>query len=283
MKSLARIAYVVASVVLCGLVLTACKPGTKQALRLNLQPGGAYQLLLRETAEVDLENPATEKKRTFRSTTEFALSLKPGELTSDGDSAAQVTVEKIQLPAVLRQVEAAMASYSFGVNVSPLGHVIGFSGTEGMHSALLQLGKGSSGADASTDPAARQRIDDTLRSLMEPVLAVWPSVPVAAGDTWTRSGLVHPRWSCVEETVFTVESIDDGVAIVSMKSTFTPIDAETNTSGSGTGEVRISAADGTVRAYKMTLTTTGTATRPETGTKLNADSRIEIQGELSPR
>ncbi len=267
------------------LLLNACGPKPKQSLSLMLRPGGTYQFIMRETAEVEMTGG--EKSFSADSSMELGLLLRPQDVQADGNSLVTVDIQRAHIPSFMGQLERAFTSYSFDMHISPAGRITALSGTDAFRVRAFAVAQANPAApsdikQSDTDVVAS---DDAIRSWLEPILSVWPNVPVSAGDTWTRSAIYHPQWDCNEESTFTLTSIEGGIATIEITSQFSPAGKIQGRafSGSGTGEVRISPAEGTIRAYSSTIDMKGALTNKTSGRTLESTGTYRIQGELTAR
>jgi len=286
-SSIRRLSSVVA-VIACALVVSACNQQPKQALRLNLEPGRTYMLSFRTTADGTATNPdGSTVEMPGRS--EFRLVLHAEETTAEGDTILLVEPLKAAFPLFIRRMGEAFENTSFRMRVTPTGRITGFIGTDEVRNAVRDA------LAAAPLPDSKQPIDvdvllevisdESLTAIIQPILAVWPNVPVSTGDEWTRDDIFNPLIDTTEKTSFTVLSMDGGVATIAMTSTIVPAgnDKIKNISGKSTGEVRVLTADGTIRAFRSTQRLEGTMTNPFTGVASTFKSTAETQAELTAR
>lgn len=276
-----------ALLVACVTLIAACGQQPKQALHLNLKPGQNYVLSIRSTAEsVSTQPDGTSQSRDGRYEFRFALHVE--ETNSEGNTVVLVQPQKARFMWFYGQINSAFESYSFRVQLTPVGRVAEFTGTDAMRDsvqeALLATAQ-SKGTTFPIDTMLEAVSDEALVALLEPVLAVWPSVPVAPGDKWTRESIYNPLGDTLERTQFTLTSLDGGAAVISMTSTIEPAGKKSALSVSGTasGELRISTSDGTIRAYRSTQSLEGSTKDPDTGATVTFTSTGETQAELTAR
>lgn len=271
--------------VCASLAFSACGPKPKQSLSLALRPGGTYQFIMRQAVEVEWST--TVKTFSYDTGMELGLLLRPQEVQADGNSLVIVDVQRANIPSFLGQLERAFTSYSFDMHVSPAGRVTALSGTEAFRVRTFAVAQANQVAPVDIDRSDTDVFasDDALRSWLEPILSVWPNVPVSAGDTWTRSAIYHPQWDCNEESTFTLKSIGGRIATIEITSQFSPAGKMQGRvfSGTATGEVRVSPAEGTIRAYSTTINMKGTFTNEASGRTVEATETYRIQGELTAR
>lgn len=272
----------------CALLLPACNPQPKVALRLNLEPGRTYTLSVRTTVENTITQPDGSSSE-MRGRSDLRLALRAEETTAEGDTVILVDPEKAAFPWFFNRINKAFESASFRMRVTPTGRIRGFTGTDEMRNSVREALDAAPPSDSSalmgTDKLLEIVSDESLTALLQPILAVWPTVPVATGDEWTRDDIYIPLNDTVEKTTFRLTSMEGGMATITMTSTFAPggKKAGTNISGKSSGEVRVLTADGTIRAYRSTQTIEGTTINATTNVVNSFSATAETHAELTAR
>lgn len=276
-----------AALVACAALIPACSPKPKQALRLNLEPGRSYTLSFRTVANSITTYPDGTTKP-LRGRIELRLALLAESTTPEGDTVLLVDPEKAAFPWLYNVINKPFEAASFRMNVSPTGHISGFTGTDEMRTSVrkaLAATPPAEGSPFTNDMLLAVVSDEALTALLQPILGIWPSIPVTTGDEWTRDEIFDPIGDTLETTTFTLESTEGGVATLSMNSIISSAGKDKNktVSGKSTGEVRAMTMDGTIRAYRSEQTLEGTMTDPATSTTSTFTSTSETQAELTAR
>ncbi len=242
-----------------------------------------YVLSIRAVSDsvTTLADGSTSK---LKGKTEFKFALKAEDITAEGDTIMSVEPQRAIFPWFYGKINNAFEQTTFKMKLTPTGHINGFIGTDEMRQAVRKSLEATPG-ESKVDGYMKIISDEALISLMQPVLAVWPNVPVAAGDEWTRDDIYNPLGDTLERTTFKIDSMEGGIATISTATEFTPAgkDANTKLSGKSTGEVRVLTSDGTIRAYRSSQRLEGTALNPTLGTNDSFVNTTEIQAELTAR
>jgi hypothetical protein len=271
--------------ILCALVccafLVSCNREPKRALHLNLSPGTTYVLSVRTSGDATIVD-ADGKELRFPVTSENTFVLRPGQADEHGDVLVSVDTGKSVFPLLYGQLNAAFEGYTFGMKLSQAGRVTEFVDTEGLRQ---EIGRNMPGQDAILEGIS----DDALRSIIEPVTAIWPAVPVSVGDEWRRPDLyiTYPGADVYESTTFRLESWDKSGAVVKFESSFTPAgknkDFDLQITGTGRGEIHIAPAGETIRSFEANQEFTGTLSDRKSGAVSKTSSTYRIQAELTAR
>lgn len=251
--------------------LIACSQPPKQSLHLNLTTGRSYILTISTQAEGTF-TPPDGSSVLMDGSSEFRFVLTPEGTTDEGHTVILVEPEKAIFGLFFNQISEAFSSYSFRLHASPTGRITGFAGTdelrESVREALVNKPAPDHSMPVGVDILMTAISDEALTSLFQPLLAVWPSIPVTTGDTWERDDIYHPSSATLEKSTFKLDSMSGSEAKISMTSTLAPTgrDPMKDIRGTGSGEIRVSTMDGTIRRYESKQTLEGTTIVPENNT-----------------
>lgn len=274
--------------IVCALLAPGCNQQAKQALRLDMEPGRMYMLSIRTVSD-SKSTMSDGSTNELKGRSEFRLALKAEDTTAEGDTIMSVDPQKAVFPWFYGRINRAFEGKTFKMKVTPTGRISGFVGTDEMRQAVREALEAApepkNHVEFSPDTLLQVISDESLTAIFQPILAVWPNVPVTAGDEWTRDDIYNPLSDSLERTTFKMESMEGGTATISMTSTIASAgkDANKNISGTSTGELRVLTADGTIRAYRSSQTIEGTSVNPMTSANDSFTSTAETQAELTAR
>jgi hypothetical protein len=242
---------------------------------MALTPGSTYVLTIRTSGEVTVEDPQGEKSTTPNNA-EYSFTLRPRDVDQQGNTLVSVETGKTQFPGELSELSAAFQGHSFGMKLSPQGSIVSFENTAALRQQVL-------GRVPDRKLAAKAISDAGLKSLIEPVIAIWPTVPVSAGDEWDGPDSYVPLLDVLASMHFTLKSRTDSGAVVEFTSASRPAgriaEVDSKITGTGKGEIHISTTDGTIRSFESNRELSGTLTRPNTGavTRISASNRTQAE------
>jgi len=263
--------------------LSACSGGPKRQLRMNLPPGSAYELSFRSHVDLTMGKSGGGERPSgsFDSTTR--LLCRVASIYENGDMLANITIEEIGTTLALAPRIRSLAGAEFSARISPLGEVVEVMGTSEMRDALRA--KSSKGEVASVENyISTQLSDDQLRLPLEFALWVWPAVPVSVDDVWESGQIYDPTNDVYINRTFKLEVWDPAMVTVSFELTMSPADRQPGMhfSGSGSGEIRMSPIEGTIKSARYTRTYSGMAT-PSPDGPIQIDGQGTYQIEFVPR
>jgi hypothetical protein len=204
----------------------------KIALQLRLQPGKTYKMRINVEQQV---YPPTREGRT--QTVAMNLAYEVQQVEGNGDAAVKLTFNSVELKAaelpgkeftlpnllavdpILDKKYAALAGKSCTFNVNPAGGISGIAGDDAVPG------------------------DMRLQSLLEQILAVYPSRPVAIGDAWEQSKFAPalllityipaPDLTMILKNTWMLKSRKQGVAALEVKSSIEANPADKPIGGMG--------------------------------------------------
>ncbi len=289
-----RTTGIVCAMLACAL-LASCSKAAKQTLRLNLVPGNTYALSVRTSSDAVIAGP-DGNNIPIAATSVNRFTLQAGEVDFRGDTFVSAQAGDTEFPFVFVPLAAIFKTYTFGIKLSPIGRISEFVNTEtmreGIRGSLAALGSGTTIYGNTTPDAAIALIsDDGLRSMIEPVTAIWPEAPVAPGDEWNGPDTYSPAFHTIASSRYRLKSWDDSEVKIHVEIEIRPAGDRArdpnrlhvgDTSGQGTGEIRVDPMLGTIRSYEVTQETSGSFKGTD-GVEYKTTATSRIQAELTAR
>ena len=168
-----------------------------------------------------------------------------------------------------------MMKFEITIEVDTRGNVLELTGAEGMYSF---------GAPDSL-------LDDNkiMRENMQNGMGIFPDVPVAVGEKWEKNVNITYGYPCSYKNVYTLKSADNGIAVIDVNSTMTPLKDVPPTvfpggyelyqelSGTQTGTIEVDIEKGKVLKSSYQVNISGTATGKMAGKEM---SKVPIATDL---
>ncbi len=276
-------------------LLASCGKAAKQTLRLNLVPGNTYALSVRTSSDAVLAGP-DGNNIPISATSVNTFTLQAGDIDSHGDTFVSVQAGDSEFPLVFLPLATIFKGYSFGVKLSPVGRISEFVNTDAMRLGIrgsLTAFSGGAAVYGSTSPdaAIASISDDALRAIIEPVTGIWPETPVAPGDEWNGPDTYSPASHTIASSRYRLKSWDDSEVKIHVEIEIRPAGDRArdpnrlhvgDTSGQGTGEIRVDPMLGTIRSYEVTQETSGSF-KDADGVEYKTTATSRIQAELTAR
>jgi hypothetical protein len=286
--------FIVCAVLACValMIVAGCDRGSTEPIELllKLKPGRTYTHLVR--TEQTSKHTMRGQTQTTEMETEYGYSYRVDAVDEAGVATLTIRLESLRMeqdtpmgsmkfdsahppeePIAETAAYAAMLGASFVAQVDRRGAVLSVSGVDKIHERI----------DRALEPfGAMKRIpigralkaqfsEEALAQSVTMILAVYPEEPVRPGDSWSRSTAMMGGFPMAMDNHWTLESVRDGVARVSVNTEVS----------SPMGERFI--VTGTSRTkYDVSGTQTGTLEFDvQSGWITSADMRQEMSGTLT--
>ncbi len=284
-----RASAVTALIALLAAALAACGPQPKRALQMRMTPELSFVLTMQFDKALAVSD-AYGRTRSFKGTDDLRFRFLTEEVDAHGRATLRVRVEKARYEGLNAPVGAVLSGKEFGIVLSPSGEIVSFAGTDDLRAAARReleiphhLKLSSVGRKAMRRDYLRSFSDDELRALIEPVFHVWPRVPVAVGNRWSRDAIYWPGFDVNVHADFQLESWDQGEAEIAFDTVYEPAGRRSSMqiTGSGSGTIAISAVRGLLRRYQEVRKLYGTQIPADSGgrglqVKVTHDVYVEL-------
>ncbi len=187
----------------------------------------------------------------------------------------RITIDADTAPDDQTQVEQILSSIknsSLYISLNPKGEVTGIIGSREI---LDRAMKGILGDDAALRQLVQQLINklaghDFVEDNLKSAFFILPDTSVAKGDTWKRTTVQNADFSFVINSLYKLESLDDGVAVITGEgkiasnnnSSSLVMGQQLNTTMNGdqSADIKIDLNTGMLRSAKSKVTISGTVT-----------------------
>lgn len=116
---------------------------------------------------------------------------------------------------------AALLGLSYTMRITPRGEVLDITGIAELAKTVREKAPNAD-LSAQGNPVAALLDAQTVKSMTENSLGVYPDRPVAPGDSWTRTRLTKQGTAMITQHQWTLQKLEGGVATVSSTSTLKP-------------------------------------------------------------
>jgi hypothetical protein len=230
-----------------GALASSCGSQSKSSLLMNLAPSTQYRLSIRTDGTFSVEDNQDAKPRAF--SRELVYLCRVMSVYDNGDVGVALTVEK----AKLLVISDMYAGSTFSARVSPAGEIVELAGTDAVRAHVqssIQDRKGSSNVFERPEALIVQISDEAILAELNTVFSIWPSTPVAQGDSWTRPPIFDPTSKTYEHTKFRLMSVHASNARIEFSSEHRLAEGtESESVGSSSGEIHVSPTQGVLRSY----------------------------------
>ena len=248
--------------------------GAKGLMQQNLISSKAYRLAIRTDGSITISTP-TQTTDPISLPTEVVLVLRALEMYENGDMRVAFTFGTSNFGF---GQGAAVLDQTFAARISPSGKLSEISGIDAILAHVRALPKpGAPGELGDPELMAPNLTNESLLALLNPVLEIWPSTPVAPGDTWTRDPIFNPGTKLYEHTTFTLKSTGSSVSSIAVESVFRRgIEPSSEHTGSATGEIQVAPSQGILRSSETKTTMSFEADGPEGLSRFTTDQTIYV-------
>lgn len=128
----------------------------------------------------------------------------------------------------------ALVGKSFTMKITPKGKVLSVTGLSKALEGILK--------DSSLEGKAREQFletmkkqfgDEAMKTMMEKALNIYPSHPVAIGDSWSKTVSVSQMVPLTMENTWTLKEVDDKTVTLDMASVIRPAEGKSTVNMSG--------------------------------------------------
>ncbi len=240
-----RFRFEVPSLILTmALVVVSCGSREPTLLQMKFEPSKSYRLSVRKESTVT-DASKDGSGPSMKPSSSFVYIVRAERIYENGDTGLSITTEKAE-SSVVPAFSAALQGQTFGARVSPSGRFLEFSGTDALREHVKR-----SISDKEIDRLLSSVSDEALAQTFNSIFDVWPSVPVAPRDTWSRDSIFNPGANAYQFTEFRLAAIDATGARIKFTSKFhAENSADSPTVGEARGELQLSTADGVLRSLR---------------------------------
>lgn len=109
---------------------------------------------------------------------------------------------------------AALLGQSYTARLNPKGEVLDMNGVAEMAKSVREKLPPGTDLSSSGNPLASLLDEESLKGLTESASAVYPDKPVDSGDSWTRTRAIKQGMVMINETKWTLQSRQGGMATI---------------------------------------------------------------------
>lgn len=263
--------------VLAALMTAVCAcdgGGAKGSMQQNLISSKAYRLSIRTDGSLTFATP-TKTTGPVSLPSEVVLVLRALEMYENGDMRVAFTFGPANFG--LGQGSAVL-DQTFMARISPRGRLSDFSGLDEIQAHVRALPKpGAPGELGDPELLTKNLTEDSLLALLNPALEIWPPVPVAPGDTWTREPIYDPNTKLYEHTTFKLNSAGTSVSRIAAESVFrSGKEPDSEQKGSATGEIQVAPSQGILRSSETKAKRSWDAEGPEGTSTITSEQTIYV-------
>jgi len=262
--------------------------GPKRLLQFQFFPKDAFVMYLSNDSEIFLRDGPPN----FGGRSDLVYRFDVISIDPDGVVEFKIDVKKAKFPALLAPLGPALGGQSFQARMSPDGEFLSFAGTEEMRQRVLDSIVFTWGTRTDEQSATAKAnlikyiTDEALRGVFEPLFRVWPSTPVAPGDTWARESIpsyLSPLPVVYETSTFEVSSWETGEVTIASEGNFVVRNsaASDDLGGSSRSTIKIDPIEGFIKSISLKREASGSfksagSAEPPVPIKITEDIFVEL-------
>jgi hypothetical protein len=260
-----KIKFVAAGVIVMALALVyGCNSSDSKGvtLKFNLQKGKAYEYVMDQDMQQEMNGQKTSSKMNFVYTLEVTddagsvktlkttydrialnTSMPNGDINIDSDNPSSDTGSMIFSIKMMREMYNSLKGKSFTMKVDAEGNITEVSGlNELVESIVANISVEEKMKPMMLQMFSTQFNDESMKQSFANAFNIFPGKPVKVGDTWEKKNAMKGMVNMDMNTTYTVREIKGDTVTLDSKSKLN----SANISGEQTGTSRIDAGTGLV-------------------------------------